>query len=241
MSSLIVLALAIFGTANAGERVFAFSYGYGTVPKGGVEVEHYGTAYGKNGGDDIFWEHQIELEYGITDRLEAGLYVVGGQWNDEPMAFRAYKGRLRYRFGSEGVAPIDSGIYFEYIGSPTFDSHGVEAKVLLAKHVGKFTSALNVEYEVEFEADGSVVQELEPTLGAGVYLTPGVVVGAEGMVETYFREDGIRGPFAWAGPSVHLSGEGGKLWWTLSALFPVTGTTMEQQGMVGRSLIAINL
>lgn len=240
MSSLFVLALALFGTASAGERVFAWSYGYGTVPKGGVEVEHYATAHGKDGGENVFWEHQIELEYGVTDRLEAGLYVVGGQWNDEPMAFRAYKGRLRYRFGSEGVAPVDTNIYLEYIGSPTFDSHGVEGKLILAKHVGRFTSALNVEYEVEVERD-AIAQELEPTLGAGWYVTPGFLVGAEGRFETYFLETGLRGPFLWAGPSVHLSGEGGKLWWTLSALFPATGATMEQQGVVARSLVAVNL
>lgn len=231
----------IIGLAHAGERVFAHSYGYGTVPKGAVEVEHYLTAYGKQGNDKFWWEHQVELEYGITDRLELGAYLVAAQWDAEPLSFRGYKARLRYRLGSQGVAPVDANLYFEYIGDTTFEKHGVEAKLILAKSVGeKFTSTFNVEYEAMFAPDG-LTHELEPTLGLGYYLRPSFLVGAEGRFETYFTPTGVEGPFTWAGPTVHLSGEGGKLWWTMSMLFPVTGATMEDQGVIGRSLVAINL
>ncbi|MFZ5478934.1 MAG: hypothetical protein ACOZNI_19335 [Myxococcota bacterium] len=234
-----LLLPVLFSTASAGERVFAHSYGYGTVPKGGVEVEHYATVFAKP-GDRNFWEQQIELEYGVTDRLEAGLYVVGTQWDDEALTFKKYKGRLRYRLGSEGVGPVDTNLYLEYIGTPTFDAHGVEAKLIFAKSVGRFTSALNLEYKVEFEA-GEVVHEIEPTVGAGYKVVDWAYVGAEGRFEEYFLPSGLKGPFAWAGPSVHLMGEGGKIWWTLAVILPLTEHTTTYGGPIGRSLIAVNL
>lgn len=235
-----LLLLLLLPLAFAGERSFAFTYGYGTVPKGGIEVEHYLTMYGKDGDRTRYWEHQVELEYGISDRLEAGVYVNFGQWDAEDIAFRKYKARLRYRLGSQGVAPIDVGLYLEYIGTPTLDSHGVEAKLLLAKDVDRFISAMDLEYAVEFE-EGGIVHELEPTLGLGWRFAPWFALGVEGKFEAYFRESGLDGPYAWAGPSLHLAGEGGRLWWTFAVLAPVTGDTMAHEGFVARSLIALNL
>ncbi len=233
-----LLLLAAF-PALAGERTFAFSYGYGTVPKGGVELEQYTTAYGKDGGANHFWEHQTELEYGITDHLEAGLYLVQGHWAGDPIDFRGYKARLRYRFGNAAGTPFGANAYLEYIGSPTFDEHGIELKAIFAGEVKRFEWALNVEYEVEFGEE--LVQEIEPTFGAGVHVARPVVVGIEGKFETYLKESGVDGPYLFVGPSVHLAGEGGKVWWTLSAIVPATPLTIEEEGVTFRSLVAVNL
>lgn len=225
--------------AQAGERTFAFSYGYGTLPQGGVELEQYTTAYGKNGSTDFFWEHQTELEYGVTDQLEAGLYLVSGHWADESVEFRGYKARLRYRFGHAAGTPFGANAYVEYIGSPTFDEHGIELKAIFGGDIQRFEWALNVEYELEFGDE--LVQEIEPTWGVGIHVKPWFVVGLEGKVEAYIYEDGISGPFAFAGPSIHLAGKGGKLWWSLAAIAPITPLTMEEEGVQVRSLVAINL
>lgn len=239
MISLLLLPVLLFGIANAGERVFAYAYGYGTVPKGGVEVEQYTSAYGKDGSSKYFWEHQTELEYGITDKLEAGLYLVTGSWEDEPLEYRGFKGRLRYRFGNAGGTPFGVNAYAEYIGRPSFEEHGVELKAIFAGEVKRFEWAFNAEYKVEFGS--GTVHELEPTFGAGIHVRPWFVVGMEGKVEAYFSDSGIKGPYAFVGPSVHLAGQGGKLWWTLAAIAPITPLTMEEEGVQVRSLVAVNL
>jgi hypothetical protein len=228
----------LLSTAFAGERVFAHSYGYGTVPKGGVEVEHYLTA--KAIADTApSWEHQIELEYGITDQLEAGLYVVGSQAGSGPLAFKGYKARLKYRFGAAGVAPIDVAAYLEYIGNAGGEEHAVEAKAILGKSVGGFEAALNIEYKLEIE-DG-LKHELEPALGLGYHLAPSFLLGVESKMEMEFEGDEVEGPLAWAGPTVHLAGEGGKVWWTVSALIPLTADSADADGVIVRSLVALNL
>jgi hypothetical protein len=235
MMPLLLAASAVL----AGERTFAFAYGYGTVPKGGVELEQYTTAYGKEGSSTFFWEHQTELEYGISDRLEAGLYLVSGHWLDAPVEFRGYKAHLRYRFGSAAGTPFGANAYVEYIGRPGFDEHGVELKAIFAGEIKRFEWALNVEYEAEF--GHGLVQEFEPTFGAGVHLARPVVVGLEGRFETYFRDSGTEGPYIFLGPSMHLAGQGGKVWWTLAVVAPVTPLTAEDEGVTVRSLVAINL
>lgn len=235
-----MLSLLPVLAALAGERTFAFSYGYGTVPQGGVEVEHYATAKLEEDGESLDWEHQIELEYGITDRLESGLYFVAGQTGEGPFSYRGFKARLRYRLGNEGVGPIDPALYLEYVGSPTFQEHGIEAKVILAKKISLVEIALNLEYVVELSDEG-VAHELEPTLGVGVHVAPWAIVGVESMTELEWEGGEMGGPFEWAGPSLHLAGEGGKMWMTLAGLVGVTEETRADHGFMVRSLVAVNL
>lgn len=237
-----LLAGMVPGVALAGERTFAFSYGYSNVPKGGIEVEEYLTVHRFDAahGDTADWEHQIELEYGISNRLEGGLYVVAGQAGAGPLAFEGYKARLKYAFGHEGVGPIDAAAYVEYISDATMTAHAVEAKAILGKDVGHLRSALNLEYKIELE-DDEVVHEIEPTLGIGWSLAPACTVGAEAVAEVEFEGGEVVGPLMWAGPSVHLAGEGGRIWWTLAMLLPLNEDSRADHGVVGRSLIALNL
>ncbi|MDP2314665.1 MAG: hypothetical protein Q8P41_17305 [Pseudomonadota bacterium] len=238
MTLFLPLLLTVFTpSASAGERLFAYSYGYGTVPRGGVEVEHYATAQEDGGGTE--WAHQVELEYGITDQLEAGLYLVAEQPAAGALAFAGYKARLKYRFGSAGVGPVDTAIYFEYIGSPAFDTHGVEAKLIFGKTLGSFEAALNAEYKLTF-GEG-LEHEIEPTLGLGYKITPHFLLGAEVRNEIEWAGTEPAGVFLWAGPTVHLAGEGGKLWWTLTTLFATTNATRDDHAYIVRSLVAVNL
>ena len=102
---LLPLLLSLAPSALAGERLFGFTYGYGTLPQSGAEVELYVTAKQMEGGGPNYeWQNKMELEYGITDRLEGAFYLVAGQENEGPLSYRGFKARLRYRFGSEGVA-----------------------------------------------------------------------------------------------------------------------------------------
>lgn len=231
--------LLALSPALAGERVFAFSYGYGTVPKGGIEVENYNTASIAESGD-VSWKHQGELEYGITDRLEGGLYLVSESAGSGPITFSAWKARLKYRFGAEGVGAVDPALYFEYVGSPNLDEHALETKFILGKEVKRLRTALNVEYKFEF-GGADLVHEISPSLGLGFKVAKPLILGLEAVGEIEFVGDEMEGPRVWAGPTAHLAGEGGKLWWTLAALAPVGGDAATDKGWVVRSLVAVNL
>lgn len=233
-----LLLAALTLPSHAAERFFSWSYGVDTLPEGGAEAELYTTAKTHHEDDALLakWEHQLELEVGITSSLEAGLYLVADQTNDDSLSFSAYKGRLRYRFWPVGSRLIDLGAYLEYKGSPTFEEHEVEAKLLLAHEGDKLRAALNLTDEVKFEADGTI-DVFEPTAGVAWRFTQHVSAGLEGKMETELGEE--EGPFFWAGPNLHLVAKGGEFWWTLAALGALTPATRADAEIEARSLVGI--
>src|SRR5262245_11730495 len=103
------LAVAAVSTvplhATADRKIFGFTYPYMTLPKGAREIEYYldvGILPDANLAPDLAtaapvtgvraaFAHQLEFEYGITDRLDLGLYNVAEQnWaalSDEPLRY----------------------------------------------------------------------------------------------------------------------------------------------------------
>jgi hypothetical protein len=111
-----LLALSLI----ANPRPFPFSYTYPTVAPGHLEVEQYvdiipirvereladGTV---EGVIRPRFQLQTELELGITDKLELGLYLVFEQGpGDSPLRFRGVKQRVRYRLFEQGELPSTS-------------------------------------------------------------------------------------------------------------------------------------
>ena len=63
--------------AMAGQRKFAFSYETTTAAKGAVEIENWVTwkqTRNAEGKSDRF-DFRHELEFGVTDRFQVGLYL----------------------------------------------------------------------------------------------------------------------------------------------------------------------
>jgi hypothetical protein len=235
------LLLSVIAPAHANERFFAWSYGADTTPRGVVEFEPISTVKTHNeAGETVAeWKHEAELEYGITQALETGVYFVTSQTNGGPLAFSGYKGRLRYRFWPLGTRSVDLAAYLEYAGSPTFDEHGIEAKAIVAHEGQDVRAALNVTAELEFEGD-EMEPILEPTAGVAWRANEHVALGAETKFEMVFV-DPVEGPFVWAGPTLHLAGEEGAIWWTLGGLYGLTGATRDDAAFALRSVIAIPL
>ena len=95
----VCLCLLLPASARADRRIFPFTYGYMTLPGGGFEIEHYLDAKLKRFDDPatdgkvendlgVDWRHQLELEYGITDRWDFGLYNVFEQKQHQDFAYR---------------------------------------------------------------------------------------------------------------------------------------------------------
>ncbi len=248
-----LLALALAHPAFADDRYLPWTYAAQTEGKNAVELEHYLTLETPTsaGTPRASWEHQVELEYGLTKRLEAGIYMVADQSDGGPLTFAGYKARLRYRL-SEVDAPVATCAYLEYVGSSDLDHHELEGKFIVSGAAGRVHGALNATVEGHFGAAQAVIYE--PTAGLMVAATPRAWFGAEGKVEGGYVDGAMESPRAWLGPAVHLvaregdddgdeAGEVGKpgLAWTFGAMVGLTGESRTDAFVEVRSLIALEL
>ncbi|MFO0588802.1 MAG: hypothetical protein U0441_14725 [Polyangiaceae bacterium] len=229
---------AAAASAGANPRALPFTYPYETLAKGDFELEQFAdltpsvalsTSTGKPANLGLFL-FTTEFEYGLTDRLELGLYFQlapsagDGFASAGALGNTAIKQRLRYRIGREGELPIDMSVYGELAESDR--EIEIEAKLNLQKRFGglRIMSNLWAEYELYF--DGKREWVLNPTLGATYQLMPELHIGAESWVRAEFPEGltGTRpyglGPHAYVGPTVMANF--GKLWFSLGTYFRVS-------------------
>ena len=199
-AALAVLAVPAMAAANP--RPLPFTYPYETLPEGGIEVEQYLDATpvrtlvdGADGRPQSVFDQrygvQTELEYGITDHLELGAYLVFEQDPNErngALGFDGTKQRLRYRFAEEGELPVDVAIYGEL--AEFHDEIEFEEKVILGKRFGNLRLMANLWVEQEVERGNSDVGFVyNPTLGATYQVDPRLWLGVEGWAHGYFNDE----------------------------------------------------
>jgi hypothetical protein len=230
------LSLALAApSALANPHPLPFSYPYQTLPKGKIEVEEIADLVpmrvareSEDGTRDAVTSLrsrlQTELELGITDRLELGLYFQfqQGATSDTPaMRFDGLKQRLRYRFAEEGDWPVDVGVYFEV--AEFHNEVEIEQKLLLSRRFGYLTAVTNlwVEQEYYFQADEWKLL-YNPTAGAHYEFSPNFMLGLEYWARGRFDEseaaagattsDSPTGARHFLGPTVLL--QSGEAWWS---------------------------
>ena len=191
-------AMLASGTAAANPRPLPFTYPYETLAEGAVEAELYADttplrvqADPADASKGRLWEPyyklQTELEFGLTDRWELGLYQVfeaspqdGGS---NVFTFDGMKARIRTRLAEAGELPVDIGLYLEV--ADLHDELELEEKILLSRRFGRLRVMTNlwVEQELRRPFDGDANRELafmiNPTLGATYQLGTRVQVGVE--------------------------------------------------------------
>jgi len=153
--------------ASADWRSYVWTYEYRTVDRGTAEFENYFTISAPDIDsleDNTFVEHQLELEVGMSERFDFGLYQQFEQGPGESLRYKGYKLKFRYRFGEKGKYILDPLAYFEYKGKPDFSEHGIEFKMILAKDFGANSVSLNP--ILEFEGNGE--WESEVAYAAGI-------------------------------------------------------------------------
>jgi hypothetical protein len=159
------------GPVRADRRGYVWTYEYMTMPQGEFELEYYLTAKvpdaGNFGGRNT-WQHQAELEYGITDRWDVAVYQRWQQTNtttEDTFEYTGTKLRMRYRLGEKGMYPVDTLFYLEYIRpDSSHEPEFLEGKLVLSKDIGKF----NVAYNQIFETAISHERETEHEYALGV-------------------------------------------------------------------------
>ena len=169
--------------ARAHMRDYIFNQGYHTTQKGEFEiglVNDYKMP--KTDDDDTFnSQHQIELEYGITDRLQLAYYEVF-TWNRANDWRRdAFKVEAKNRFLESGELPVDIALYGEYKnpnGPRDARSDEVEGKLILSRDFGNWNVVgnliaerkINAHEDLQWEYTAGVSYAVKPQLRLGLEL-----------------------------------------------------------------------
>jgi len=126
------------------------------MERGTAEFEQY-TTYKTINTDDFSGtssaDLDLELEFGMTDNFDFGVYQSFTTDVDGGMSYKGFKLRGRYRIGKKGALWVDPLIYLEYKSNPGFSKHVIEPKLILAKDFGNFNISINPYFEYEIEND----------------------------------------------------------------------------------------
>jgi len=86
--------------AKADKRSYVWTYEYQTEEKGKAELEYYLTFSSTdfdNLKDTLSTEHQVEIEVGMTDKFDIGLYQVFKQDVNGQVLYKGFKLRGNIR------------------------------------------------------------------------------------------------------------------------------------------------
>jgi hypothetical protein len=237
-------AALVSSAARANPEPLPYSYVPETLEKGQLEVEQYADfvpskALDGNTGKPVNFaglQFQTELEYGLTPRLELGLYVVlspdpaSGSFQGAPVMPEGtgVKQRLKYHLTDAATAPVDLSTYLE-IEEKTQEFE-IEAKVIAGRRFGPVRAIANFVVEQEIYYDGKAETELFPSGGLVYQASYTVQPGIESWMHVEFPDDGGtrafgQGPHVYVGPTLLLQWQ--KLWWSTGAYFRVTDVTRE--------------
>jgi len=219
-------------TAWADPRPFTFTYDAYPIGKGSFEYEQWVTFNADKSSDHDFRQLQFahELEFGITDELELGLYFL--RWNYEDSADKSgteYDGgavELIYTILNPAKDKWGLALYGEIAVAE--NEIEFEQKVIVQKDIGKWILAYNLILETEIEGvfDSDEENEVEGVIGHAFGVTTAVArswfVGGELLVESAFEDwSHHEHTVAYLGPTI--SYQGGKQWWvTVTPAYQLT-------------------
>lgn len=213
-------ALVTAATAHANPRELPFTYQVETLPKGATEVEQFvdltpvkaQSALDGTAAWLLASQFQTELEYGLTDRLELGLYMTlvprpGDQYATSPTLFwgNGLKQRIRYRVSDPTTWPVDVGVYAEIAENER--EIELEGKLLIQRRLGPLALIANVTTEREYYFNGEKEWVLAPSGGLTYQLAAFAKLGVEGWMRAEYEDGGSsvrafnQGPVVYAGPT----------------------------------------
>ncbi len=204
--ALLILALAVARPAAAQVNPWEFEvYPYATLSRGTLEVETdnavvaNGHSTGANGTargtfkSQAMWYNQYEITYGLTDRIEAAVYLNLAHPSGNEFWYAGAKYRLRGKLLDEGELPVDLGWYaeIEWHKTPQFDDSDLELELrpILQKEYGRLSVIADPIFEKSLAGAGHN-QGFEFGYASGAYyawnpyLSPGVeFYGGIGLID----------------------------------------------------------
>ena len=233
------------GAAHANPRPLPMTYTTDTQTEGNAELELYVDMVPLRALSPMTTEEtsylasafQLELEIGLAERFELGLYAtlvpsLGDQLAGTaqvPGAGNGLKQRLRYTINEEPDAwPVigNAGVYLEL--SENEREIEVEAKLLLMRRFDRVRVAANLAVEYELYFSGQREWVLSPSAGVTYELSALLHLGLDGFLRAEYPQNpppamrtfGL-GPHTYVGPAVLLAFE--KVWWSVGAYARLTG------------------
>jgi hypothetical protein len=225
----LLVAVLTAAPALAGARRFTYVYEVTTSPPGDFEIENWVTWKTRkpddHGFDQVEFRH--ELEFGITERFQAAVYVADWNYHDgksvgeEGFTLRGSALELIYNFTNPVADPVGLSAYQEFqAGYRFFES---ESKLIAQKNFGRVVVAYNATLEAEWEGEGLEEREgeFQQSLGLSFEVNPHLLFGAEFVHEIAFPEWSVAesGKF-FAGPNVSFRRR--NYWATVTALAQIT-------------------
>ncbi len=217
--------------ATAGDRRFSYVYESTTAAKGEVEVENWATWKTRRDGSGRANEFDFrhELEYGVTDRLQAAIYVADWKVSDGQAVYKDTAAELIYNMTNPVTDLVGSAIYGEVkLGDQQFK---LEGKILLQKNFGPIVMAYNAGIEAEWEGErfGDYEErsgEFMQSFGVSYQVSPHFLLGGEFLHEVGFDEWQEAGdPVIYAGPNASFRFD--RFFVTTTAMVQATGVTDE--------------
>ena len=227
-AAVILPHLSSFG----GARHFGFIYEAPTSAPGSFELENWVTwarTTNPEHSDQVSFRH--ELEIGVTDRLQASIYLADWFYENGP----AHSGstysdsaiELIYNLTNPVIDPVGLSLYQEYkVGDRLFEW---ESKLIAQKNLGPLILAYNATLEAVWEGQGLAEREgeFQQALGASYEISPRISVGLEFLHEFVFPDwhDAERIRNVFIGPNVSYRHQS---WFvTVTALAQPTNTPDE--------------
>jgi hypothetical protein len=169
---------------------------------------------------DVAFRHEVEI--GVTDHLQASVYVADWQYErGEGTRYTGSSVELIYSLTNPVIDPVGLAVYQEYKGGPQLFEW--ESKVIAQKNFGRLIAAFNATLEAEWEGEGLDEHhgELQQSVGISYELHPRFSVGVECVHEIAFPDwaKSNRGVF-FAGPNASF--RAGRMFVTVTALRQIT-------------------
>lgn len=154
-----------YATAEAGEKELV--YWLSAIPSS----DHSYTFFGEDVSRQNLFAHSIELEYGLSNKWTAGLYLDFEQPAGQSIKWIRTKALgAHYRFWEKGERPVDLAMYIEYLmpKKEYKDAEEIEFKLILEKDFGFHTIVLNPTFEKKVSGP-DVGKGVEFALNGGYY------------------------------------------------------------------------
>lgn len=218
-----LIAVVPFGTARASERHFTSLYESDVLGPDQRDFEPATTA--RLGRADFYrrLDERLELEFGLTDRLQTALYLNFSTVGAGPVSartstsqFEGISSEWKLKLTDPVADPAGSALYVELTAS-ALDAE-LEGKLILDKRAGPWLAAVNLvgeeEWDLEHPAEAPEA-ELQGQAGVAYLLDNSWSFGLEARVVSTFGEEGSSVLFA--GPTVTYAS---KSWWAALSLQP---------------------
>jgi hypothetical protein len=224
---------------EAGERRFTYVYEAVTASKGEIEIENWVTwkTQREGGGRGNEFDFRHEIEFGVTDRLQLGLYLadwkvldrVAGGEDGAQAVYQDTAVEVIYNLTNPITDLVGSAVYGEVkLGDQKLE---LEGKLILQKNFGPLVLAYNATLEAEWEGErlGCFDERkgtFEQTLGASFQISPNFLLGGEFRHEIEFSEWSQAGDsIVYAGPNASFRYD--RFYVTSTALIQATGISGE--------------